>query len=392
VPERALGYLPDRPHPKWFGVALVSLFVTSLLIALIGAFRERASVADENRLPAELPGASSTLQDWLAFPGRFERYFNDHFGLRTRLLALDHWAKAVFFGVSPVPTVLVGKQGWLYFLGEDGKAFDRWYRGIGAFTDAEIEALRKEFLHRREYLRRLGIPYIVVVVPEKYSVYPEFLPDWAKPVTPTTALDRIADDLAHHPELHFVDLRTVLRTAKHRERAYYKTDSHWNFVGASVGYRVLMAELERLLPGLSTVPPGRPPYDPAIDFYSGDLSRMIGATARFREDDIAPLWKILADTWPHCASRDTAGETPGFEFYVYVCPNPPRYRALVYRDSMAIPLIPLLSENFVRTTYVSTRTMDPALVERLKPDVVIEELVERTLNAPLAFPFQVPAR
>ena len=32
------------------------------------------------------------------------------------------------------------------------------------------------------------------------------------------------------------------------------------------------------------------------------------------------------------------------------------------------------------------------LVERLKPDVVIEELVERTLNAPLAFPFQVPAR
>jgi alginate O-acetyltransferase complex protein AlgJ len=373
-------------------VALVSLFVTSLLIASIGSFRERASVADENRLPAALPEAASTLQGWLAFPGRFERYFNDHFGLRARLLAVDHWARAAVFGVSPVPTVLVGRQGWLYFLGEDAKAFDRWYRGIGAFTDAEVEALRNELLHRREYLRHLGIPYLVVVVPEKYSVYPEFLPDWAKPITPTTALDRIADDVARHPELHFLDLRTALRKAKQNERTYYKTDSHWNFVGASIGYRVLMAELERLLPGLSTVPPGRPPYDPAVDFYSGDLSRMIGATARFREDDIAPLWKILADTWPHCAKRDTAGETPGFEFYVYLCANPPRYRALVYRDSMAIPLIPLLSENFVRTSYVSTRVMDPALVERLRPDVVIEELVERTLNAPLAFPFQVPAR
>ncbi|HVS57629.1 MAG TPA: hypothetical protein VHJ55_15465, partial [Casimicrobiaceae bacterium] len=177
-------------------MALVSLFVTSLLIASIGSFRERASVADENRLPAALPEASSTLQGWLAFPGRFEHYFNDHFGLRARLLAVDHWARAAVFGVSPVPTVLVGKQGWLYFLGEDAKAFDRWYRGIGAFTDAEVEALRNELLHRREYLRQLGIPYLVVVVPEKYSVYPEFLPDWAKPITPTTALDRIADDLA----------------------------------------------------------------------------------------------------------------------------------------------------------------------------------------------------
>jgi hypothetical protein len=125
VPERHSGYLPDRPRPKWFGVALVSLFVTSLLIASIGSFCEPASVADENRVPATLPGASSTLQGWLTFPGRFERYFNDHFGLRTLLLALDHWAKAAVFGVSPVPTVLMGKQGWLYFLGEDAKAFDR---------------------------------------------------------------------------------------------------------------------------------------------------------------------------------------------------------------------------------------------------------------------------
>lgn len=390
--ERASGYLRERTHPTWFGVALVALFVAMLWIALIGSFRERAAFADENRTPAALPEAASTLRDWLSFPVRFENYFNDHFGSRNRLLAIDHWAKAVIFRASSVPTVLVGTQGWLYFLGEDGKAFDRWYRGIGAFTDAEVVAVRDELLHRREYLGHLGIPYVVVVVPEKYSVYPEFLPDWAKRGAPATALDRIERDLARHPELHFIDLRNALRAAKRSERVYYKTDSHWNFVGASVGYRVLMAELERRLPGLATVPPRRPPYDPGVDFYSGDLSRMIGAGESFREDDIAPLWKILAETSPHCARRDPAGETPGFEFYVYACPDPPRYRALVYRDSMAIPLIPLLSENFARSTYVSTHKMDPALVERLKPDIVIEEMVERTLNALLAFPLQVPPK
>ena len=373
-------------------MALVSLFLTMLWVALIGSMRAGVPVDGENRTPATLPQAPSTLRDWLSLPGRFELYFNDHFGARSRLLTFDHWAKAVVFGVSPVSTVLVGKDGWLYFLGEDSKGFDRWYRGIGALTDAEIAALRDELLHRREYLERLGIPYVVVVVPEKYSVYSEFLPDWAKPVTTITALDRVADEIAHHPELHFIDLRSALRAAKQSGRVYYKTDSHWNFAGASAGYQVLMSKLERLLPGLSSVPPRHAPYDPATDFYSGDLSRMIGAATRFREEDVAPLWKILAETSPHCARRDPVGETPGFEFYVYTCPDPPRYRALVFRDSMAIPLIPLLSENFVRATYVSARRMDPALVERLKPDVVVEELVERTLNAPLAFPLQASGR
>ncbi len=386
------GYLQERSRPAWFGIWLVALFVTVLSIALVGSFRDRAVLAEENRRAAALPGLSSSAQDWLAFPGRFERYFNDHFGSRQRLLAIDHWIKAAIFGVSSVPTVLVGKQGWLFFTGEDGGSLDRWYRGIGAFTDADIAALRVELLRRREYLDRLGIAYVVVVVPEKYSVYPEFLPDWVRRVAPIPALDRIDADLSQHPELHFIDLRGPLREATRNERVYYKTDSHWNFLGASVGYGVLSSEIGLLLPGFTAVPSRRPPFDPAVDFYSGDLSRMVGAERHFREDDLAPVWKVMADESTRCARKDPVGETSGVESYIYTCPNPPRYSALVYRDSMAIALIPLLSENFRRTTYVSSRVMDPALVEKLKPDIVIEELVERTLNAPLAFPLKVPTR
>jgi alginate O-acetyltransferase complex protein AlgJ len=392
VSNPAGGYLPERWHPTWFGAALVAFFVTVLSIGLIGSFFDRTELAGENRRPAALPGAPSSVKDWLAFPGRFEHYFNDQFGLRDRLLTIDHWIKAAIFGVSSAPTVLVGKQGWLYFTGEDGKALDRWYRGIGAFTDADIETLRVELLRRREYLDHLGIAYVVVVVPEKYSVYPEFLPEWVSRVAATSALDRIADDLSHHPELHFIDLRAALRDSKQRERVYYKTDSHWNFLGASVGYRVLSSEIGRLLPGFSAVPPRRPPFDPKVDFYSGDLSRMIDAERRFREDDIAPVWKVIADESSRCARRAPAADASGVESYVYACPNAPRYRALVYRDSMAIPLIPLLSENFARTTYVSSRAMDPALVLGLRPDIVVEEMVERTLNAPAAFPLNAPTR
>ena len=60
----------------------------------------------------------------------------------------------------------------------------------------------------------------------------------------------------------------------------------------------------------------------------------------------------------------------------------------MYRDSMAIPLIPLLSENFHRIVYVSSQKLDRALIEREHPDVVIEEFVERNLEHPAAFPMQ----
>jgi hypothetical protein len=55
---------------------------------------------------------------------------------------------------------------------------------------------------------------------------------------------------------------------------------------------------------------------------------------------------------------------------------------------MAIPLFPLLSENFARSVYASSQRIDPALIERERPDVVIEEMVERAINAPVAYPLK----
>ena len=390
--ELASGYLPQRTRPAGFSLAIVVLFVAMLLVPLAGAFlRPDSGIASFEKRRAEgWPELRLTRPGLKAFPAEFERYFNDHFGSRGTLIALDHWAKAVVFGISPVPEVMIGTDGWLYFLGEDGKALERWYRGSEAFAEAEIVGLRTELLRRRDYLAHHGIPYVVVVIPEKYSVYPEFLPQWVQRLTPQTRLDRIAEDLSLYPRLRFIDLRGALRAAKASERVYYQTDSHWNYLGATVGYRALMTELLRVLPAMTMAPPQRPPYVRGADYYSGDLAQMLGLPKRFREDDIAPLAKILASPDSRCARRETEGETPGFEIYVYRCNPRPRYSALVYRDSMAIPLIPMLSENFRRVTYVSSRQLDPALVERERPDVVIEQLVERSLTAPAALPMPMP--
>lgn len=51
----------------------------------------------------------------------------------------------------------------------------------------------------------------------------------------------------------------------------------------------------------------------------------------------------------------------------------------MFRDSFADLLIPLLSEHFQRIVFSWQYTFDRDIVEREKPDVVIQEMVEREL-------------
>jgi len=223
----------------------------------------------------------------------------------------------------------------------------------------------------------------VAVVPEKFTIYPEHLPRWVIKSAEPSPFDRVAAAMRAVDRAAFIDLRPALHAAKAHTRVYYQTDSHWNYLGAQVGYDAIMREVQRTLPPdrlPGIVPPQRPAYVPGVDFYSGDLIGMLGLPELVREDDVAPLGKILADTVSRCAKPVAADPLSGVE--TYVCDRPGLPRAIIYCDSMAIPLIPMLAENFSRVLFVSSRKLDPALIEREKPDIVIEELVERSLHGP----------
>jgi hypothetical protein len=193
--------------------------------------------------------------------------------------------------------------------------------------------------------------------------------------------------------VRFVDLRAPLVAAKANERVYYRTDSHWNMLGARVGYDAIMREVQRALPSgrlPSIALANLPPYVSGVDVYAGDLAMNLGLPPRYREPDYAPIVKINTGQWPTCGKRIDKGADEGFEFYA--CDRPGLPRAVIYRDSMAIPLIPLLSENFSRVVYVSSHRLDPAVVLREMPDVVIEEFVERAMLGPAANRMPEPPR
>jgi hypothetical protein len=375
---------PAAPtHPRRDRV-LVTLFVLALAAyALVDPLSGRR-VEVENRNPAAWPGWQPS-KDWFA---RFDAAFSDRFRSRNALVALQHAVVVLGLRSSPVANVVIGRDGWLYFAGEDAHALDRHYRGTQPYPQKLVDDLAAELERRRAWLAARGIAYVVTIAPDKSTIYPDHLPRWMARMRGDTPLDRASAALAANRALHFVDLRPVLRAARRDEQVYYRTDSHWNFLGATAAYEAIIAEVQRAvgadrLP--EAVPALRPAYTPGVDVYRGDLAGMLGVRGRYVEADIAPLGKVLGSAAQRCAQRVDKDEFPGFEFYQ--CPRK-SLKLVMYRDSMAIPLIPLLSENFGRAVYASSQALDPALIEREKPDVVIEEMVERAINAPGAYPFK----
>lgn len=372
--------LPASADHPWRDRLVAIAFV--LLVALPGAalvFTAKDTVTRfENRTMAPWPTPALSRE----FAPAFERAFSDRFGARDALVVLHHAGILSLFGVSSHPNVLAAGDGWFYWLGEDAQSLARHYRGTASVPQNEIDDAVNELERRRAWLASMGIAYVVMMVPEKFTIYPDHLPAWIRKGDAPTPHDRFAQAMARHPELVFVDLRAALREARKRELVYYKTDSHWNYNGAIVGYEALMAAVQKALPGkvATIVPAARPPYVPGVDYYRGDLITFLGKPPGVREEDVAPFSKVLGDPGKRCGRRLDKGEYPGFEFWI--CDRPGLPRAVILRDSMAIPMIPLLSENFARVVYVSSRKLDRAVIEREKPDIVIEELVERTMHAP----------
>ena len=382
---------PPAPatHPRRDRVVAV-LFALALAVPLaaLALTWSRTMTLFEKRAMAPWPALEMTA----TYPPAFEHAFADRFGGRDLLIRVHHAALLQIFGVSALSTVLPGNDGWYYWLGEDGRSLDRHFRGVEPFPKAWVDGTATELVRRRDWLAARGIAYVVAIVPEKFTIYPEHLPAWISASTQPSPHDRIVAALANSG-VALLDLRPALRDAKARDRVYYQTDSHWNYLGAMVGYDAIMRAVQRALPAQALpdiVPARRPPYAPGVDFYSGDLTGMLGLPGRIREHDVAPLGKVLADTASRCAKRSNAASPPDIE--IYACDRPGLPRAVVFRDSMAIPLVPMLAENFSRVVFVSSRAFDIALIAREKPDVVIEEMVERTIHEPGARPMTIPEK
>ncbi len=104
-----------------------------------------------------------------------------------------------------LPTVLIGKDGWMDYTG-DGNIDD--FQNLKPFDNKEEIILRLKTLD--QYLKSQGITLLIAVAPNKATIYPDKLPDQIKSLPTKSRLDWLITRLEHNNLPIIADLRPFI--------------------------------------------------------------------------------------------------------------------------------------------------------------------------------------
>jgi alginate O-acetyltransferase complex protein AlgJ len=358
-------------------ILTIGLFLAGIgvmaVISLASAPDAR-SLARENRNPCPPPTVPTDLHALKKLPAEVDSYFNDRLAFRDSLLSI-HARTQTELGASVTDSVIVGKDGWLFQNHATTENPSHGSHRAKEQFDAWSSALQKRY----EWLASRGIMYLVVLTPEKQSVHSEHLA--LGPASESVwAADLLRNWLAHQP-IPSIDLLPALREARSQGPLYFRTDSHWNDRGASVGYRAIVDRLNERWP--ETQPLDRDAFNVESQRLEGDLGRMMRTSAsEFEEADFFTLKSPRAHRMPLDVGLDPKLHSPkSVEPQVWGTGDIRQPRCVFFHDSFAERLLrPVLAEHFELVAYAPTASFDPKVVERFQPQIVIQQLLERKIN------------
>jgi hypothetical protein len=327
---------------------------------------------EEKRSLAAMPHLSLNQKSLKTFPSRFEAYLNDRFAFRKELVNGASFIKYAF-GVSKCNEVLIGKNDWLYYTDASDMAT---LRRTPLFSPDEVQEWARALEARRIWLNQRGIKFLLVIAPSKFSVYPEFVPNQYTQLNKTCRREQLVDVLKTNTNVPFIDLLNTIVEAKNKGQVYYKTDTHWNVRGGAIAASTIASRIKRWLPNLPAINVDAYRTEPHL-FVNGDLADLLGLHGIVTETEtllaIRPNWRFSNHPKP-----DTGDRRDEYPFALEV-DDAKLPHAVFIRDSfMSMPKL-FLGDCFSRAFFSPTQTFPTEVILQEKPDVVVQELIERRL-------------
>ena len=250
------------------------------------------------------------------------------------------------------PNVVIGDDGWFFYTAEYSMED---YQHVDRLTTKRLEMLRANLDALNKKLLKKGTILIVVIAPDKQTIYPQYMPDEIPVFEGPSRLDQFVTYMQEKGETHVIDLRPVLKQASQTSQVYYKTDTHWNKLGAYYAYQEILSALSAYNSSIKA----RPLTDYKISYQNAsfDVSRILGIDTVFKEEKV-----ILKEISPLKVEKKNAP------------------KILVYHDSFFGALKPLLKPHF-RMSVVNYNKKgvkwNVSHTEQEKYDFVVIEVVER---------------
>ncbi len=336
---------------KLQSVAFIAVFLLLCLVPSVGLWIYGPSEAGANERLADVPQLQTEEGDWNTnYLSELAQWVNDRFFLRQELISVDRWLSAHVLHSSGESSVILGRDGWLYF----GQTLDD-YTGTQPLTPRELFSIGKNLQLMAEYCRDNGKEFLFVIAPNKNSLYDAYMPNFGVKAEVTDA-DRLLAQL-QSLQVNTVDLFAAFDT---QETLYFAHDSHWNSKGAALGADLINAA-----------------FGVESNYFSGDFSQS--------EPHDGDLYAMLYPAFSDPETNPVYGGTLNFSFttnatrpdaIVLSTAGSGQGHLLAYRDSFGILLFPYLADSYGTAKFTRSTTFDITA----DADYILLEIVERNLD------------
>src|SRR5262245_13057606 len=321
--------------------------------------------------------------DWIRVQSRLQKFLNDHLAARKQVTAVYGRAKMRWLRSSPTPRVWVGRDEWLFY---DHNSDPIYHHRIDPELPAQLDFWGFDLSARRAIVEENGGHYLLVFAPNKQSVHAEFLATSQWQAGPSS-LDRLLERCRRDKKLHMLDLREPLRAAKANGPLYLRFDTHWNQDGAYAAYAAIVRSVAKWYPQMTPHP--RADFDFHLDKYQGcDLARMVGLGDRLVDHSTAMALRFTSSHTTPEPIPPTPDKLGHVSSAISEQDRPNLPRAVMFTDSFGEYPALWMREHFSRLVTVGTYTFDRDLLKKERPDVVIQLIVERQIDARRTFPIQ----
>jgi len=269
--------------------------------------------------------------------------------------------------------VLIGQDGWMEYTG--GSNLDDFQNSC-PITDESVHQIARNIQLCTENAQKQGRIFLVLVAPNKASIYPDKLPSEIRSLADKSRLEKIGDYLEQNNLPKIINPTSALKLAREDYQVYFQTDTHWNSIGAYVAYIEIIKTVSQYYPEIKAFPIKK------FGFKRGnpiarDLADLIQAKY-IVEADLVPVFR---DAFAY----DTTLPDP-FGFRGFSSTSDKSAPSLMmFGDSFGFTYLnDFLKMHFSRSFYFhrdsSSKYLNNQIFDQFDPDIIIYQVVERNLQ------------
>lgn len=353
-------------NKKHIKVLFILVFIFTLIGPNILFYLPNLNLQNtENRVLLEKPKLN--LMNIGQFTQEFDAYYSDNLPFKNKLVEFNSFIKMNIFNQSPQKYVVKGKNDWLFYnskFKDDGDTLAD-YQGINHYTIEQLEEFKNKILKMQEVCDRNGSDFYLMVAPNKSQIYDEYLPNGYKKINNKSKVDLLIDYLKENTNIKIIYPKDELLKYRDKYQLYYKLDTHWNPLGAYVGYSQIAKSIGNDYTDITKVKVEN------RETLGGDLANMIGLNSKLKEREY-----FVND---NRYNYDLVEQNQNI-LARYKSDNKNGKKIVCFRDSFFVSVIPHLAQDYEESLFLWQRNFDENIIKNEKPDVVIMESVERYID------------